>query len=95
MKKRYGIRKIPDGKLIKIELDYDETANKIHEVKITGDFFCYPENIIPKIEKLLKNKTIPFDSNKTILEIEQIISEGDLIGVSARDIVEVILEAIN
>lgn len=48
-----SVYKIPEGKLVKIEL---ETADdKIKKIKITGDFFLYPEEIISKLEKSLEN----------------------------------------
>lgn len=98
MKTGRGIRKIPDGKLVKIEVLFDEVKKRIESIKITGDFFCYPENIIPEIELLFQNKKIPFkpaDVETEIKDIEKIIEKGDLIGVSAKDIIEVIMEATN
>jgi len=38
------------GKLIKIDIKYDE---KIHEIKIHGDFFLYPEDAIEKLQQQL------------------------------------------
>lgn len=46
-----SVYKIPEGKLVKIEL---ETINgEIKKIKITGDFFLYPEEIISKLEESL------------------------------------------
>lgn len=46
-----SVYKIPGGKLVKIELE--EKAGKIRKVKITGDFFMHPEEIIGELEKNL------------------------------------------
>ncbi len=40
--------KVREGKLVKVEVEYDEVIRKI---KITGDFFLHPEEILEKIEK--------------------------------------------
>jgi hypothetical protein len=46
-----SILKVPNGKLLKIFLDYED--NKINKIKITGDFFIHPEETIEKLEKTL------------------------------------------
>ena len=48
-----SVYKIPNGKLIKINLDYDDETNKITNICINGDFFAYPEEAIEIIEKEL------------------------------------------
>lgn len=50
---RKSVYKIPEGKLVKIELE--TVDDKIKKIKITGDFFLYPEEIISKLENSLKN----------------------------------------
>ena len=46
-----SIYKVPNGKLLKVSLDYDEVDNSIEQIRITGDFFAYPEESIELIEK--------------------------------------------
>jgi len=50
--------KIPAGKLVKINLEYDKLSKKIINIKITGDFFAYPEDSIEIIEKELKGVSL-------------------------------------
>lgn len=45
--------KVPGGKLLTIEVDYDDY--KVNKVEITGDFFLYPEEKLADIEKLLES----------------------------------------
>lgn len=54
--------KVPNGKLLKISLDYDETSNVIRYIRITGDFFAYPEETIELIEKKLRNTALTQES---------------------------------
>ena len=56
-----SVYKIPEGKLVKIELE--TTDNKIKKIKITGDFFLYPEEIISKLEKSLEDRLLTGSQN--------------------------------
>lgn len=40
-------------KLIKISLEYTEDTKIIHSIRITGDFFLYPEETLDEIESKL------------------------------------------
>jgi len=53
-----SIYKVPQGKLLKISVEYDEKKNKIRNIRITGDFFAYPEEAIELIETKLRNVLI-------------------------------------
>ncbi len=46
-----AIFKVPNGKLLKIFVE--ESGGKIDSIKITGDFFLYPEENIEKLETYL------------------------------------------
>jgi len=46
---------VPNGKLLKIFLEFDEKSNLITDINITGDFFAYPEEAIETMENELKN----------------------------------------
>lgn len=50
-----SVYKVPNGKLLKILLEFDEKSNLITNINITGDFFAYPEEAIETIENELKN----------------------------------------
>ncbi|MBU4222635.1 MAG: lipoate--protein ligase family protein, partial [Euryarchaeota archaeon] len=41
-------QKVKEGKVVKVEVDCDELIRK---VRITGDFFLHPEDILEEIEK--------------------------------------------
>ena len=89
-----AIRKIPDGKLIRIDVESDD--NKIIYVKITGDFFLFPETAINDIENLFRNQKIPLDKEneeKMICDFSKLRAE--LIGASIEDIIAVVKEACN
>ena len=89
--KSHSIYKVPQGKLLKISLEYDEKKNVITDIRITGDFFAYPEEAIELLETKLKNIAL---GRKQLLEkISSIIAEYHIqcIGINAESLTEAIL----
>lgn len=86
-----SIYKIPEGKLVKVTLDFDE--NTINSVKINGDFFLHPENGIALIEKGLQGKEI--EKEKIIEEIDFVVKKNslELFGLTSEGIADAILMA--
>jgi len=41
-------QKVKEGKVVKVEVEYDEV---IKNIRITGDFFLHPEDILDKLKK--------------------------------------------
>ena len=82
-----SVYKIPDGKLLKISLDYNDKNKKILGLIITGDFFAYPEESIEILEKKLVNTTL----NEKILmdKINNVIRENkiEFIGLNVEGLV--------
>jgi len=86
-----SIYKVPNGKILKIFLEYDEKCNLINEIKITGDFFVYPEEAIELMENKLKNMLL--EREHLLKKIRSIIKERDIqfIGLDAEGLTEGIL----
>jgi lipoate-protein ligase A len=89
-----SIYKIPNGKLLKIKLDFNENSNKINEIKITGDFFVYPEEAIEILEDGLKD--IKIDKIFLLKKINSLVKDYkiDFIGLHAEGLTEGILMCI-
>lgn len=68
-----SIYKIPNGKLLKIKMDYNKKNNSINNLNITGDFFAYPEEAIENIENKLQN--VELDEKILFNIIDSIIKE--------------------
>lgn len=92
MKSGTATKKIPGGKLVRVDITYD---HEIQSLKITGDFFLHPEETLDLIIQNLIGSTLPLDHDKITNKIETILNqqEAQFIGVSAREIVEVLSEA--
>ena len=86
-----SVYKVPNGKLLKIFLEFDKKSNSIENINITGDFFAYPEEAIETMENELKNTLL---KREILLEkINSIIKENkiEFIGLNAEGLTEGIL----
>ncbi|MBI2638852.1 hypothetical protein HYW83_04660 [Candidatus Peregrinibacteria bacterium] len=86
-----AIYKVPNGKLLKIFLDAD--AGKIRSVKITGDFFTYPEENIEKLEMALAGCEL---SKETLAgKIDEFLrtTPTNFFGLDAESLISTILSA--
>ena len=86
-----SIYKVPNGKLLKIFLQYDEKRNLIEEINIMGDFFAYPEEAIELMENKLKNTLL--EREHLLKKISSIIKEYNIqfIGLDAEGLTQGIL----
>jgi len=86
-----AVYKVPNGKLLKIDLEFDEENNIIRQIKITGDFFAYPEESIEILEKELKKTCL----KKNVLhdKIDLIIKNNnfEFIGLDVKGLTEGIM----
>ncbi len=83
-----SVYKVPNGKLLKIFIDYNEKNNSINKICITGDFFAYPEESIEFLENGLENTLL---KKETLLsKIESIIEKKNIefIGLNSEGLVE-------
>jgi lipoate-protein ligase A len=86
-----SVYKIPQGKLLKITLDYDEKNQMINNIWITGDFFAYPEEAIELLEKKLQHTVLEEQSLQQ--KIHSVITQHHLqfIGLNAEGLTKGIL----
>ncbi|MEM3014217.1 MAG: lipoate protein ligase C-terminal domain-containing protein [Candidatus Bathyarchaeia archaeon] len=83
--------KVEGGKLIKVQLEIEN--KKIKKVKITGDFFLHPEELIDDMEKavagaMLDEKVIADRIKEFILK-----NKAVLLGASPEDFARCIVMA--
>jgi phosphoribosylformylglycinamidine (FGAM) synthase PurS component len=86
-----SVYKVPQGKLLKISVEYNEKNNVIKNIWITGDFFAYPEEAIELMEKKLRNTVI--EQGQLLEQIRSVITEYHIqfIGVDAEGLTKGIL----
>ena len=86
-----SIYKVPQGKLLKISVEYNKKNNVIKNIWITGDFFAYPEEAIELMETKLRNTVL--NEGQLLEKIRSIITEYHIqfIGVDAEGLTKGIL----
>lgn len=92
--KGFASEKIKGGKLVRINVEY---ADRIENVRITGDFFMHPEETLFEIEEALKGVDSK-ESEATLAErIVRIAAKrkAQLIGIAPEDIARVLRAAIS
>lgn len=86
-------QKVKEGKVVKVEVDCDEV---IKDIKITGDFFIHPEDILDEIEKSIIGLEISASIETITSNIKSRIADRDIqmIGISPESIALLIREAL-
>lgn len=87
-----AIYKVPNGKLLKIFLEENDGA--IVSIKITGDFFLYPEENIEKLEKALTRAQKTSDTLARVIDIFFTTTPTTLFGVDKESLVTTIMNAV-
>jgi len=89
--KSHSIYKVPRGKLLKISVEYDEQNNVIKDIRITGDFFVYPEEAVELMEREIHGTVI--EKQQLLRKVQSIISDHhiEFIGLDAEGLVQGIL----
>lgn len=88
-----AIYKVPEGKLLKVFLEQENKT--IKEIKITGDFFIYPEEKISLLEESLLNESL--EEDKLAKKLQTVVQQEnlELFGVDAVSIAKTIIMAAN
>jgi|YNPNPStandDraft_1061719.scaffolds.fasta_scaffold00148_4 lipoate-protein ligase A len=93
MKEAKAIKKVPGGKLVRVDITYSE---RLERVKITGDFFLHPEDVLIIIEDALTGAQLPLDKSSLIEKVQSILEreKAVLVGFSPQDLIDILEEAV-
>jgi lipoate-protein ligase A len=85
--------KVPGGKLLSVRLEF---GKKIEKIRIFGDFFLYPEEVINKIEKSLIGIDVNASKEKLSESISKTLADekAEMLGVTPDAIAHTIRMAI-
>lgn len=83
--------KVEGGKMIKVQLT--QLEGKIEHIRITGDFFLHPEEMIDELERVLVGK--PLEAKNILQAISDLTHEKNItfLGASPEDFTKCILTA--
>jgi len=86
-----AVYKVEGGKMIRVQLT--ERGGRIQEVRITGDFFLHPEELIEDLETALVGQ--PLRESDLADSIRRLVEErgATLLGASPRDFARCVLMA--
>jgi len=83
--------KVEGGKLVKVQLETEGT--RIKKVKITGDFFLHPEELIEGLEKTMEGTTLYEQVLADRIEAFLKKNKAVLLGASPEDFARCIVMA--
>jgi len=83
--------KVEGGKLIKVQLTAAD--GKIRRIKITGDFFLHPEEVIEDIENALEGQILDEHELSSLIENVMKNKQAVSLGVSPEDFARCIIMA--
>lgn len=80
--------------MLRIKVTFGEV---VESVQLTGDFFLHPEEMVTKLEESLRGLHVASSRDLFLDRLRHSIVENrvELIGVSADDIVDTLLETLN
>jgi hypothetical protein len=78
------------GKIVKINLSYKEESQIIQSIKITGDFFIHPEEVIEELEQGLCG--IKLEKEYLENKMKLILEDSKIFGFDVDSLVKMILE---
>ena len=89
------IHKIPNGKLVRLFLDFDTTH--LLSIKICGDFFIHPEETVLDMERALTHLPIECGSARAKRLLDRAVegTHAQLIGLDTLTLSTLICGAIN
>jgi len=78
------------GKIVKIRLAYYQESQLIHSIRITGDFFVHPEEVIEQLEQGLCGIKLEKEDLKN--KIQLVLKNSEFFGFEIDSLVDVILD---
>ncbi|MEM2759429.1 MAG: lipoate protein ligase C-terminal domain-containing protein [Nitrososphaerales archaeon] len=90
MKRLHNIHK--SKKLLRVSLEYDEVNDAVQSIKITGDFFIYPEESLDKLESSLVGARLERDPIKQ--KIDLWLRDSEVYGFDSVSLTEAILRSV-
>jgi len=87
----FAVKKVAGGKLVEAEVEASD--GRITRVRITGDFFAHPEDVVEEVEKRLVGSRL--DWEEVVGRVSSAVADLNaiLVGVSVTDLAEVVLKA--
>lgn len=90
----HGEYKTPGGKLVIV--DFDVAAERLTDVRVTGDFFVYPEESFPALQESLEGMLVDTSESAISERVRVAIPrDTELLGTSPQGIAIAIRRALD
>jgi lipoate-protein ligase A len=90
----HGEYKTPGGKLVVV--DFDVVDGRLANVRVTGDFFVYPEESFPSIQESLEGVSVEMSESAMAEVVRLAIPRGtELLGTSPQGLAIAVHRALN
>lgn len=84
--------KTPGGKLIAVEFDIMNA--KLHDVVVTGDFFLYPEEALPRLARALEGAPVSLPESEYAARVARALRDVELLGSSPQALASAVVRAL-
>jgi lipoate-protein ligase A len=89
----HGEYKVPGGKLVVV--DFEVVADRIQNLRITGDFFVFPEHALTTLAQALNGASIHDSAPEMQVRMSRAMdAETELLGFGPIDVVAAIRRAL-
>lgn len=90
----HGEYKTPGGKLVVVDFEIED--QRLADVRVTGDFFIYPEESFPSIQQSLEGMSVDTSESAIAERIRLAIPDGtEVLGTSPQGIAIAVLGALD
>jgi lipoate---protein ligase len=90
--KMHGEYKVPDGKLVVIDLDIVD--GKLRQVELSGDFFLLPEDAIWRLTEAIEGAPADVTEADLIRRVQQAAEGAELIGITPEGVARAVRRAV-
>jgi lipoate-protein ligase A len=84
--------KVQGGKLVCIEVWTED--GKVGKLRITGDFFLHPEDVIDALERALVGAPLTVSEGEAAAMFGKALGDAQLIGASCDDLARIFKKAV-
>ena len=88
----HGEYKVPDGKLVVIDLDIVD--GRLRRVELSGDFFLLPEDAIWRLTEAIEGAPVDATEGELTRRVEQAAQGAELIGITPEGVARAVRRAV-
>ncbi len=80
----HGEYKVPDGKLVVIDLEV--RGDRLNQVELSGDFFLLPEDAVWKLMAALEGAPVDASAEDLSSRVREAAGDAELVGITPEGV---------